>query len=247
MTVERRPRQRGASRAHTFFSGRRPCRRTTGLAGVRPTVGSRGQGLVEFAFIVPLFLLLLLGMLEFGIAFNRQLTLEYATREGARTGAALVNGGGTLGCSSGQSPNAASVDPAIIASVERVLKEPSINVPLLQPIELPEVQWIRIYEVTSTGTVTGRSNQWTYSPGAGPLVDGVRLDFVQGAVGWTVCSRSNANPPGSLGVSISYRYQYTTPLGGLQRFIAGWWGGTAPAQSWLAMTDKTVMQLNPTQ
>jgi hypothetical protein len=208
---------------------------------------SRGQALVEFAFVVPLFLLLLLGMMEFGIAFNRQLTLEYATREGARTGSALVNGGGTLGCGSGQSPNAATVDPSIIAAVERVLKEPAINVPLLQPIELPEVQSIQIYEVTSTGTITGKSNQWSYSPGAGPLIDGVRLDFVQGSVGWTVCSRSNASPPGSIGVSISYRYQFTTPLGSLQRLTAQLWGGTAPSQTYLTMSDKTVMQLNPTQ
>lgn len=218
-----------------------------GLPGRRHSGRTRGQGLVEFALVLPVFLLLLLGMMEFGIAFNRQLTLEYATREGARTGAALVNGGGTLGCGSGQSPNAATVDPLIIASVERVLKEPSMDVPILRPIELPEVQWIRIYEVTSTGTITGKSNQWTYSPGAGPLVDGVRLDFVQGSATWSACSRSNASPPGSIGVSISYRYQFTTPLGSLQRFIAQFWGGTPPSQNYLSMTDKTVMQLNPTQ
>ena len=40
---------------------------------------------------------MLLGMLEFGIAFNHQLTLGYATREGARIAADLVNGGGDAG------------------------------------------------------------------------------------------------------------------------------------------------------
>ncbi len=72
--------------------------------------GARGQGLVEFAMLVPIFMLLLLGMLEFGFAFDQNLTLEYATREGARVGSALANGGGTLGCGAGQSPNAATVD-----------------------------------------------------------------------------------------------------------------------------------------
>ena len=35
-------------------------------------------------------MLLLLGMLEFGFIFDQHLTLEYASREGARVGAALA-------------------------------------------------------------------------------------------------------------------------------------------------------------
>ena len=42
--------------------------------------------MVEFAVIVPVFLLLLMGMLEFGFVFTHNMTLEYATREGARAG-----------------------------------------------------------------------------------------------------------------------------------------------------------------
>jgi len=59
-----------------------------------------GQSLVEFSMIITVVMLLLLGMLEFGFLFDHHLTLEYATREGARVGAALANGGGALGCSS---------------------------------------------------------------------------------------------------------------------------------------------------
>ena len=51
-----------------------------------------GQGLVEFALLVPVFLLILLGMLEFGFAFNHNMTLQYASREGARAGAAAADG-----------------------------------------------------------------------------------------------------------------------------------------------------------
>ena len=39
--------------------------------------------------IITVVMLLLLGMLEFGFLFDHHLTLEYATREGARVGAAL--------------------------------------------------------------------------------------------------------------------------------------------------------------
>ena len=59
---------------------------------------SRGQSLVEFAISVPVFVLLLFGMLEFGFAFSHNLTLEYATREGARTGAALGPGTANIPC-----------------------------------------------------------------------------------------------------------------------------------------------------
>ena len=78
-----------------------------------------GQGLVEFAMLVPVFLLILLGMLEFGFAFNHNMTLEYATREGARAGAAMANGSQAdrTTCGNGTTLGAANVDPLIIAEV----------------------------------------------------------------------------------------------------------------------------------
>jgi Flp pilus assembly protein TadG len=45
----------------------------------------RGQALVEFALIVPMLLLLVLGVVEFGRAWNVYQTLTDAAREGART------------------------------------------------------------------------------------------------------------------------------------------------------------------
>jgi len=45
----------------------------------------RGASAVEFAFIVPLLLLLALGIAEFGRAFQVQGTLSAAAREGVRT------------------------------------------------------------------------------------------------------------------------------------------------------------------
>ena len=47
--------------------------------------GERGASAVEFAFIVPLLVLLVLGIAEFGHAFQVQGTLSAAAREGVRT------------------------------------------------------------------------------------------------------------------------------------------------------------------
>jgi Flp pilus assembly protein TadG len=47
----------------------------------------RGQALVEFALVVPLFLLLLAGMIDFGLGLNASISVSNAAREGARLGA----------------------------------------------------------------------------------------------------------------------------------------------------------------
>lgn len=44
----------------------------------------RGAAAVEFAILLPLLLLLVLGTIEFGRAYNVQLTLTNAAREGVR-------------------------------------------------------------------------------------------------------------------------------------------------------------------
>jgi hypothetical protein len=54
--------------------------------------GCRGATIVEFAMVLPVFVLLLFGIIEFGRYFFVQHTLQFATREGTRL--ALV--GGTL-------------------------------------------------------------------------------------------------------------------------------------------------------
>jgi len=221
----------------------------TGVRGVRrfTIVGGRtgeaGQGLVEFSMLVPLFLILLLGMLEFGIAFNHQLTLGYATREGARIGADLVNGGGTLGCTSPQSPNAANVDSIIVESVQRVLASAG------SPIPLSQVTRIRIFQANPSGGDTlSKDNDWVYTATLNTLFDGTQVNFTPGgAATWgSACNRSNvvghtyASAVDSIGVSISYTYQMTTPLASALRLVGG--GGASS----LAMTDVTVMQFNPT-
>lgn len=49
------------------------------------TKGERGAAAVEFALVVPLLLLLVVGIAEFGRAYNISTTLASAARTGART------------------------------------------------------------------------------------------------------------------------------------------------------------------
>lgn len=46
----------------------------------------KGQSLVEFSILLPLLLLLLMGIFEFGLMLNSYLTIHNSAREGARLG-----------------------------------------------------------------------------------------------------------------------------------------------------------------
>ena len=211
-------------------------RRAIGRTGERED----GQSLVEFSMIITVIMLLLLGMLEFGFLFDHHLTLEYATREGARVGAALANGGGTLGCSTGQSPNAATVDQQIVAAVQRVITSPG------SAVVKGRVREIVIYKSTTTGTVSGSApglqNKWVYGLAGGPSVDGRPLDFVPTTTqGWAACTRVNGGAtPDSIGVSLKYDYELVTPLSAVMGFF-----GPGSGPTTIEIGDKTVMALNP--
>ena len=56
---------------------------------VRPESGETGASLVEFALVLPLFFMVVLGMLTGGLAYSRKLSVAQAAREGARYGATL--------------------------------------------------------------------------------------------------------------------------------------------------------------
>lgn len=52
----------------------------------------RGASAVEFAIVVPLFLMLTMGMITGGLSFNRKMSLTHAAREAARFGATVPTG-----------------------------------------------------------------------------------------------------------------------------------------------------------
>jgi hypothetical protein len=182
------------------------------------------------SLLLMLLLTIVLGTAEFGFAMDHHVTMEYATREGARVGSALANGGGPLGCGAGQSPNAAEVDPLIIAAVQRVLVGRGAS------LDLPFIQQIRIYKADVNGDEqAGKVNVWVYAAGSGPVIDGRSLDFRNTVAGWPACQRRNDGVNGdSVGVYVSYTYRLRTPFSALLGWVT------------LPMSDRTVMNLNPT-
>jgi len=72
----------------------------------------QGQGLVEFALILPFLLLLVLGIFEFGYVFTVYSGMFNAAREGARYG--VVNPRDVMGIVSGVREKIFLVDPAVV-------------------------------------------------------------------------------------------------------------------------------------
>lgn len=61
------------------------------MATVMRRSGAKGQALIEFAVVVPLLMLLVLGIFEFGRIYHAKLVVTQAVREGARR-AVVVTG-----------------------------------------------------------------------------------------------------------------------------------------------------------
>ena len=190
----------------------------------------RGQSLAEFTLILPIIMTLTLTIAEFGVAFGTNMTMVEATREGARTGAVLVDGSKALGC--GSLTGDAYVDPQIIAAVQRAIESPGSG------ISISHVDYIHIFKADANGNETSSVNVWKPWSSGHPTttICGVTLDFYQYSNNWPASTRANILPVDSIGVSIQYEYQPFTPLSALTRLVG---------LSQITMVDSTVMALEP--
>lgn len=74
----------------------------------------RGQAVTEFAMILPVLLLVLFAIFQFGVIFNNYIQVSAAAREGARKGAV-----------SSQTGNCASVQALVVSSAQNAA--PGLN------------------------------------------------------------------------------------------------------------------------
>ena len=123
---------------------------------------SKGQALVEFAFVFPLFMVLLVAVIEYGFLMNATLASSYATRD-----ASLI---------AAEAGNAAGADCAILKKIEDDINGPS------DPANITTVQ---IYWADPvTGAIKG-GNVDTYTRSATPTlsctVGGVSFNLDYGA------------------------------------------------------------------
>jgi Flp pilus assembly protein TadG len=122
---------------------------------------ARGQALAEFALVVPIFLVLLLGMIEAGRFMFYYETLNHATREGARY--AIVNGSNSMHCPTGTpAPGSYACDPSGEDVKDRV--RASVFGTLKADITVPTPTWSPDNSRGSTVRVTASYTYRTLVP-----------------------------------------------------------------------------------
>jgi Flp pilus assembly protein TadG len=94
----------------------------------------QGQSMTEFALILPILVILLFGVIQFGIVFNNYITVTDAVRAGARKGAVSRHL---------QNPNAAVVQGVRDAATD--LRQSDLNVSVTS-------SWQHGEDVTVTGS-----------------------------------------------------------------------------------------------
>ena len=164
-------------------------RRRRGPGGAAAT----GQSLVEFALSVPIFVLLMMGVLEFGFLYNNILTVQYAARQGV---SAAAQAGGVDGA-----------DCSILKAVERALTS---------PIDKSRITSVVIFKSDANGDpVPGIANEYVRSGTLDCPGDVTEPYTLVGTEGYPQADRHDALSEGLdvVGVRIGYLYAGITPIG----------------------------------
>jgi Flp pilus assembly protein TadG len=112
---------------------------------------ARGSTLIEFALVLPLFLILLFATVEFGRYFYVEHTLQFATREGVRLG--LV--GRTVNDADGHALDRAASITRIIREKARIAVNPSdvsVNIYPVNADYSDPIGWQGMQDPGSAGT-----------------------------------------------------------------------------------------------
>jgi Flp pilus assembly protein TadG len=163
-----------------------------------------GQSLVEFAFVFPLFVMLIFAVIEFTFVFSAMIGISYATRDAALLAA---EAGGVAGA-----------DCAILQAVDRAVSAPASD---------DRIDSVTIYRANANGDeMSGMANTWTRGSSS-TCADGSTVPYVRTSNGYPETSRCNyvngcgSDPQGythpvldTIGVRVTYTHRWVTPLGG---------------------------------
>ena len=171
--------------------------------------GRRGQTLVEFALVLPLFFTLLLGIIEFAFVFNATLSVNYAARDSALAAA--------------EAGNLIGADCVILQAVDGAIGSPAADDRIVR---------VDIYRSNPSGVMLGSPTTYTRFAGSNPVpctsIDGSSVAYARTANGYPELSRCNilagcdaTNASASVdtvAVRITYSHSWVTPL---KNFIGG--------------------------
>ncbi len=170
------------------------------LARLRRRSPRRGQAIVEFGLVLPIFIVLIIGLIEFALAFNANLAVNFASREAALIGA--------------ESGNDAIADCRILQTIENSIDNPA---------DAARINQVRIYRAGVNGNelaanVYSRGGNITCTFWDGVANQTITVHYTLLNAGYPVASRCNqlegcgANSLDTIGVAINYTHPWVTPL-----------------------------------
>ena len=202
-------------------------------ASQRRPSGERGQGLVEFALLMPILMILFMGIIEVALMFNAFVGVNRASQDGAHVAATLGNqtGADCLVLSGIESDVMVPNDPARINWVDIELTSMAGNVVYLKQ------RWVRDSAITPTTCTLpdGTSTSVPYTLTVNAYPEALRCSALGGYEGMTP-ARSTVD---NIGVSINYRHRWATPLNAVYDFFGGGDNG------W-TFTQRNIFRMEPT-
>lgn len=193
-----------------------------------------GQSLAEFALIVPLFLLLLMGLFEFAFGFNAMLNTNYASR-----GAGLI---------AAQVGNANAADCLILNEIDQLTNSPA---------DKTQISQVDIQRTNPSGTTVYAADVYTRTGSTScTLANGSTLTVPYRATssGYPPSQRCTVLPPNgcpglvparttvdTIAVQITYVYPWHTPV----RALMGWFGGSLSGTGY-TFVQRNAFRMEPT-
>ena len=203
-------------------------RRKRPAAGRQRTRGrARGQTLVEFALVIPIFLGLFLALIEFGFVFNAVLTANYATRDASLIASEAGSSGGAdcVIISKVLDDMRAPVDATRLTQIIIYRAKPSGD-PLNGTYANSGNVWVR--SGTTDCSAYGKSASLPYTLSAANYPEGTpdtstgsggRCNYLNG------CPNNTMRTRDAVGVQVTYAYEWHTPLGNFPFGFGGAAGG----------------------
>lgn len=193
----------------------------------------RGQTLIEFAIVIPVFLLFFTGLVEFALAFNADLDTNYASRAGGLVAA--------------EAGNQSSADCLILSAIEQTYGAPA---------DARDITSVDIQRTNPSGTNVYATSSYTRSGSTTcTRADGSTLTvpYSASSSGYPPAQRCNILGPSgcptmsparatvdTVAVQITYAYPWHTPL----RSVVTALGGPG-ATAGLTFTERNVFRMEP--
>lgn len=192
-------------------------------ATVRSDRRSVGQTLVEFALVIPIFLTVVVAIAEFAFLLTVRTGITYASQDASQIASEL-----------GNSPDA---DVYILQQIEK---------DVMAPVDKARIQTVTIFWTDLNGSNKG-ANTFTRTGSMHNAANTVTVPYTQTSSGYPVANRCNivlATGCASghtgvdwIGVTITYSYQWITPLPSMIGI-----GGTGPT-----LVETNTSRLEPIQ